>query len=660
MMTFNIRSIRKHFKDFTNLLGRIQSKIHIICLTESWLGPQDNIDDFRLDGYHTPLYQNRTGNMIGGGVVTYVHKDIAIHKHIKHLSFVDNFNNCLATDVTINNKTITFLNIYRSPNNLNDSFTENFDALIDKVKNRTCYILGDLNYNLININRHSTTEEYYNNLISASFKPLIWKPTRITEQNSTLIDHIWTNDLRSTSYMKSHIIVTDISDHLPCVTVVTNPEINLKGYKTITKRILNDDNRLKFYNEINETKDILAFHCNNQQQPNIDVRFDDYIDHITRKYNNCFPLVSKKVHTKSFTKPWITPLVQKLIDRKNKKFSAKKKKKTALSKEKYKQSKIIMENEIDKEKTQYYKKILQDTNDNIKKRWNAIRVIINRKRIDTNHCCIPNELLGKHYEKVAPNLDKKLPKMTKNDIPSSSKHVPKCFAKNKIPFEFKPTSEREVYEQLLRLDVNKGPGIDCFDVKSIKSIANIISPHLATLFNLCISSAIYPKCLKVAKCIPVYKGNPLDPSLPINYRPISILTAINKVFERIIHNQLSKYLEENNLLPQFQYGYRKQHNTSQAIIDLTDHITQECARKHITIAIFMDLSKAFDTVNKSILEQKLGELGLNECSTALINSYVSDRKFCMNSDNKYYHLEHGVPQGSILGPLLFIMYIYMI
>ena len=115
-------------------------------------------------------------------------------------------------------------------------------------------------------------------------------------------------------------------------------------------------------------------------------------------------------------------------------------------------------------------------------------------------------------------------------------------------------------------------------------------------------------------------------------------------------------MEENELLPIFQYGYRKQHNTSQAILDYTDYITKATSNKLITIAIFMDLSKALDTVDKTRLKQKLSRLGLTDLSTLLIDSYMSNRKFCMTNDNEYYTLKYGVPQGSILGPLLFIMY----
>ena len=111
-------------------------------------------------------------------------------------------------------------------------------------------------------------------------------------------------------------------------------------------------------------------------------------------------------------------------------------------------------------------------------------------------------------------------------------------------------------------------------------------------------------------------------------------------------------------MPPFQYGYRKYHNTTQAIADYTDYITKEIANKQVTIAVFMDLSKAFDTVDKIILKHKLHELGLTDLSTSLIDSYMSDRRFAMMDEKEYYKLKYGVPQGSILGPLLFIMYTY--
>ena len=414
-------------------------------------------------------------------------------------------------------------------------------------------------------------------------------------------------------------------------------------------------NRLKFIKCISERKNILRFQANNKSELCLEAKYNNYFDEISNLYNKCFPVVTRKVHSKTLSKPWITPELQKLIKKKNKLFSIKNKHKTDNNKKKYKQLKQKVTYLISNEKENYYKNLLDNTSNNIKQKWNTIRLIINRSKVQQNNCTIPNNILGKHYATVAQQLADKLPKMTNDDIPTTSgnRNHSNSF---KTQFTFNKVTDREVYEILLKLDSNKGPGIDNLDTKSLKSIAHIISEHLALLFNQSINEGTYPDYLKTAKCIPIYKGAPLDPSDPVNYRPISILTAINKTFERILHNQLSRYLEENNLLPYFQYGYRKSHNTSQAITDYVDYIKKASSNKLCTIAVFMDLSKAFDTVDKTILQQKLYELGLTDLSTSLIDSYMTDRKLCMNSDSKYYKLKYGVPQGSILGPLLFIMY----
>ena len=603
------------------------------------------------------LHYFKTGQTtLSGGVMIYVHQDITSHKLVKNISYCDNYNNCLATEIEINNNKTTILNIYRSPSNSNEAFLSILETIIEKVKSKSCYVLGDMNYNLLNIDKHAPTNEYCNILTTSSFRPLITKPTRITDKSETLIDHIWTNNLNNTIMNKSHIILTDITDHLPCLTTVKHPDFKIKGYKYITKRIINQKNREKFTQEIIKLQDILAFQATNKSEPNIETRYNNYFDQITTVYNQCFPLRTKKVHSKILSKPWITPNIEKLINKKNRFFRMKNKNKTDINKNKYKAAKKALETAIKVEKTKYFHNLLASTNNNIKQKWDAIRVMINRKKTDQNNCNIPNSTLGNHYATIANKLAEKLPKLTKDDIPSTSNS--KSYTKSKTMFNFNETSEREIYELILKLDSSKGPGIDNLDIKSLKSISHIISSHLASLFNSSIITGIYPQCLKVAKCIPIYKGTPLDPSDPINYRPISILTAINKVLERILHNQISQYIETNSLLPKFQYGYRKHHNTSQAILDYTEYVAKATANKLITISLFMDLSKAFDTVDKTILKNKLHQLGMSDITTSLIDSYMSHRKFCMNNDKTYYTYTYGVPQGSILGPLLFILYTF--
>ena len=142
----------------------------------------------------------------------------------------------------------------------------------------------------------------------------------------------------------------------------------------------------------------------------------------------------------------------------------------------------------------------------------------------------------------------------------------------------------------------------------------------------------------------------------MRYRPISVLNGINKVFEKLLYKQISTYLEENTHIPHFQYGYRRNHSTQMAIMDFYNYVRHSINTNQYTIAVFMDLSKAFDTVDKERLYTKMQNLGFESNSNNLIYSYMSGRTFCFTNDEEQYSLKYGVPQGSVLGPLLFIVY----
>ena len=181
---------------------------------------------------------------------------------------------------------------------------------------------------------------------------------------------------------------------------------------------------------------------------------------------------------------------------------------------------------------------------------------------------------------------------------------------------------------------------------------------MVRIFNLAISTGVYPTNLKIAKVIPIFKKG--DPTSVNNYRPISILSTINKIFEKILYARLTKYIDDFQLLYKYQFGFRKNHSTEHALIEITDQIKLSMNNNQITCGIFVDLSKAFDTVNHHMLLDKLENLGIRGKALELFRSYLSGRKQYVNIDNcksKTRSITCGVPQGSVLGPLFFLLFI---
>ena len=201
-------------------------------------------------------------------------------------------------------------------------------------------------------------------------------------------------------------------------------------------------------------------------------------------------------------------------------------------------------------------------------------------------------------------------------------------------------------------------GQDRLSNKLLKVIGNEISKPLTLIINQSFNTGIFPKKLKIAKVVPIYKKG--DFNLIENYRPVSLLPCISKIFEKIMHSRIYNFFTHNNLFYSSQYGFRSQHSTELAALELVDHLIMQMDNNKVPLNVYLDLSKAFDTLDHKILLAKLKYYGFHDRSLTLMRNYLENREqyVCFKDCNSnYLTISTGVPQGSVLGPLLLLIYV---
>ena len=246
------------------------------------------------------------------------------------------------------------------------------------------------------------------------------------------------------------------------------------------------------------------------------------------------------------------------------------------------------------------------------------------------------------------------------NVPPSSCSFTKYLSPNNNPnsFFFDAVSPIDIEREILPIPRTKTYGLYSCPINILSGAKHIISGPLSTIFNISVQEGVFPSKLKQAKVTPVYKSG--DETDPGNYRPISLLSIFNRIFEKLMYQRLKNFLDKNDIFFKSQYGFREKHSTQHAVIDIVDIIQNNMDLKLFTCGIFLDLKKAFDTVNHSILLKKLNHYGIRGIINDWFSSYLPGRSQVTEIDSNLSTISKiscGVPQGSVLGPLFFLIYI---
>ena len=675
-MSLNCQSFLSKKSEIINIIDNYKANgiiFSCICLQETWFSNLTDLDNIPIDNYKWYV-RSRVGR--GGGVATLVLNHMTCEEIFSDL-FRENIFESLVTKINYGDFNCVVVNLYRPPKDINNlnidtieksntilQFLDTLSELLNRLETFSCpiFFCGDHNLNLFSCTiNNSNSNSFLENLIFSGFLNLTYKATRITQNSHTLIDIMAVKNCLN-NIRANHIVVTDISDHFVLVNSFCTNKLLKKPKKSpfFTKRLMKDEN-------INNFREALRLNNWDEVHSQVDVNnaISLFIEKFMELYNIHCPL--KTFHFNNRFMPQQSHMNSFLLKcrlHKQTLFRLKNSERTEENECIYRSYRNQYNRAVRNAKKKDYQDKIRAAGKDGKKIWRTIKDLIGMKKetnqiefIEVDNRKVHGSMnIANEFNKYLSSLGEQLTPLLPTTDKSFRDFLPPP-SNNSIFIE--PLYPVKVYNLIKCIKPKPSRDIDDFSMQLLSLVAEGICAPLSSIYNLSLTTGVYPDRFKISKTIIIHKSGSL--STMDCYRGVSLIPALSKPLERYIYDSIYDFLDNQSYFSDRQFGFRRKFSTFHNVLDLYNLVTETLSSGRSCLSIFVDVRKCFDMVDREILLAKLSNAGIRGPLLSWFRSYYSGRfqKVFLGGEfsSSMEEIVIGILQGSILGVVCFLIFV---